>query len=36
MAAGNLGRFFTDLDFSAPDEALALDVLSAVDGGSCC
>ena len=30
--AGNLGRFSTDLDFSAPDEALALDVLSAVDG----
>jgi hypothetical protein len=29
--AGNLGRFSTDLDFSAPDEALALDVLSAVD-----
>jgi predicted nucleotidyltransferase component of viral defense system len=30
--AGNLGRFSTDLDFSAPDEALALDILSAVDG----
>jgi predicted nucleotidyltransferase component of viral defense system len=30
--AGNLGRFSTDLDFSAPDEALALDALSAVDG----
>ncbi len=30
--AGNLGRFSTDLDFSAPEEALALDVLSAVDG----
>jgi uncharacterized protein len=29
--AGNLGRFSTDLDFSAPDEALALDVLSVVD-----
>jgi predicted nucleotidyltransferase component of viral defense system len=30
--AGNLGRFSTDLDFSAPQEALALEVLSAVDG----
>jgi len=30
--AGNLGRFSTDLDFAAPDEALALDVLSAVEG----
>jgi predicted nucleotidyltransferase component of viral defense system len=30
--AGNLGQFSTDLDFSAPDDALALDVLSAVDG----
>lgn len=26
--AGNLGRFSTDLDFSAPDGALALDALS--------
>jgi uncharacterized protein len=30
--AGNLGRFSTDLDFAAPDENQALDVLSAVDG----
>ena len=30
--AGNLGRFSTDLDVSAPEEALALDVLSAVAG----
>jgi hypothetical protein len=30
--AGNSGRFSTDLDFAAPDEALALAVLDALDG----
>jgi uncharacterized protein len=30
--AGNAGRFSTDLDFSAPEEDLALDVLQALDG----
>lgn len=30
--AGSAGRFSTDLDFSAPDEAVALDVLQALDG----
>jgi len=29
--AGQTGRFSTDLDFAAPDEALALDTLSALD-----
>jgi len=30
--AGSAGRFSTDLDFSAPDEDVALDVLQALDG----
>jgi len=30
--AGSTGRFSTDLDFSAPEEAVALDVLQALDG----
>jgi predicted nucleotidyltransferase component of viral defense system len=30
--AGSAGRFSTDLDFSAPDEDIALDVLQALDG----
>jgi predicted nucleotidyltransferase component of viral defense system len=30
--AGNSGRFSTDLDFAAPDEAVALAVLEALDG----
>lgn len=30
--AGSAGRFSTDLDFSAPQEDLALDVLQALDG----
>lgn len=30
--AGNAGRFSTDLDFSAPGENVALDVLQAIDG----
>lgn len=30
--AGSAGRFSTDLDFSAPDEDVALDVLEALDG----
>lgn len=30
--AGNSGRFSTDLDFSAPDETVALSVLDALDG----
>jgi predicted nucleotidyltransferase component of viral defense system len=29
--AGQTGRFSTDLDFSAPDEELALDTLSAIE-----
>ncbi len=30
--AGSAGRFSTDLDFSTPDEVVALDVLQALDG----
>lgn len=30
--AGNSGRFSTDLDFAAPDEELAVDVLASLDG----
>ena len=30
--AGSAGRFSTDLDFSAPDEELSLDVLQTLDG----
>lgn len=30
--AGNAGRFSTDIDFSAPDEELALSALQALDG----
>jgi len=30
--AGNAGRFSTDLDFAAPDDRVALDVLQALDG----
>lgn len=32
LRAGNAGRFSTDLDFAAPDEAVALAVLQGLDG----